>query len=118
VTPGSTPLIRLSAWQALEQHVQQARQVRPRDLFAADPTRGQWLSAAAAGLYLDYSKPRVTDETLRLLLQLAEESGLRDRIEAMFRGEKINPFDQWGWSWARRWLSASPLSWPRAPKRR
>jgi glucose-6-phosphate isomerase len=61
-----------------------------RQLFADDPGRGERLSVEAAGLYLDYSKNRVTDETLKLLLQLAEESGLRRRIDAMFSGEKIN----------------------------
>ncbi len=61
-----------------------------RELFADDPGRGERLTVEAAGLYLDYSKNRVTDETLKLLVQLAEESGLRERIDAMFRGEKIN----------------------------
>ena len=61
-----------------------------RKLFADDPKRGERLTAEAVGLYLDYSKNRITDETLQLLLQLAEESGLRARIDAMFRGEKIN----------------------------
>src|SRR5262249_54017214 len=60
------------------------------DLFAADPTRGDRLTAEAAGLYLDYSKHRITDETLALLLRLAEESGLQERIEAMFRGDHVN----------------------------
>ena len=61
-----------------------------RELFADDPKRGERLTVEAAGLYLDYSKNRITDETLKLLLQLAEESGLRERIDAMFRGDKIN----------------------------
>src|SRR5262245_64699480 len=61
-----------------------------RQLFADDRTRGERLALEAVGLYLDYSKNRVTDEPLRLLLQLAEDSGLRDRIDAMFRGDKIN----------------------------
>jgi glucose-6-phosphate isomerase len=93
VTEGTTavgPLTRLPAWQALERHVETMREVQLRDLFAADPDRGQRYSAEAAGLYLDYSKQRVTDQTLRLLLQLAEQSGLQGRIEALFRGEKIN----------------------------
>jgi len=68
--------------------------VHLRDLFAGDPSRGERLTATGAGLYLDYSKHRVTDETLRLLVQLAEERGLRARIEAMFRGEKINVTEQ------------------------
>ena len=61
-----------------------------RNLFADDPTRGERMTAEAAGVFLDYSKNRITDETLKLLVELAEESGLRDRIDAMFRGEKIN----------------------------
>jgi glucose-6-phosphate isomerase len=78
------------AWQALVAHHGQIRGAHLRDLFAADPHRGERLTAAAAGWFLDYSKNRVTDETLRLLLQLADESGLRGRIDAMFRGERIN----------------------------
>ena len=65
-----------------------------RELFAADPQRGERLTAEGAGVFLDYSKNRVTDETLRLLVQLATESGLRERIDAMFRGEKINVSEQ------------------------
>ena len=78
------------AWQALEAHYRQVRDVHLRQLFADDPTRGERMTVEAAGLYLDYSKNRLTDDTLRLLQQLAEESGLRARIDAMFRGEKIN----------------------------
>jgi glucose-6-phosphate isomerase len=78
------------AWRALESHVQKVRELHLRDLFAGDPKRGERLTAEGAGLYLDYSKNRVTDETLGLLLQLAEESGLRARIDAMFHGEIIN----------------------------
>ena len=78
------------AWKALEAHSQKMRDVHLRQLFADDPGRGERLTAEAAGIFLDYSKNRVTDETLGLLLQLAEESGLKARIEAMFRGEKIN----------------------------
>src|SRR5258708_38977921 len=78
------------AWNALVAHHQRARDQHLRKLFADDPTRGERLTVEAVGLYLDYSKNRVTDETLKLLLQLAEESGLRGRIDAMFRGEKIN----------------------------
>jgi glucose-6-phosphate isomerase len=78
------------AWQALNAHYRQAREAHLRQLFAADPTRGERMTAEAVGLYLDYSKNRITDETLTLLRQLAEESGLRARIDAMFRGEKIN----------------------------
>src|SRR3954454_6234991 len=86
----STSLTQRPAWKALEAHYQHTRQLDLRTLFADDPQRGERLTAEAVGLYLDYSKNRLTDETLRLLLQLAEESGLRERIYAMFRGEKIN----------------------------
>ncbi len=78
------------AWKALAAHYEKIRGITLRQLFSEDAARGQRLTAEACGLFLDYSKNRVTDETLKLLLQLAEESGLRDRIEAMFRGEKIN----------------------------
>ena len=78
------------AWQALAAHYRQIQDVHLRDLFAQDATRGERLTAEAVGLYLDYSKNRVTDETLRLLLNLAEASDLRGRIAAMFRGDKIN----------------------------
>jgi glucose-6-phosphate isomerase len=84
------PLTERPAWKALQAHSQQLRATSLRDLFAQDHARGERLAVAAEGLYFDYSKHRVTDETLRLLLQLAEESRLRARIEAMFRGEKIN----------------------------
>jgi len=79
-----------AAWKALETHYAEVRDLHLRDLFATDPTRGTRLTAAAAGLFLDFSKNRITDETLKLLVQLAEESNLRARIEAMFTGEKIN----------------------------
>jgi glucose-6-phosphate isomerase len=78
------------AWQALDAHHRQVRDMHLRQLFADDPTRGERMTAEAAGLYLDYSKNRITDDTVTLLRQLAEESGLRGRIDAMFRGEKIN----------------------------
>ena len=83
-------LTRRPAWKALAAHYKAVRQLHLRQLFADDPGRGERLTLDAAGLYLDYSKNRITDETLRLLVQLAEESGLRGRIEAMFRGDKIN----------------------------
>ena len=83
-------LRRLPAWASLEQHYRTARNAHLRQLFAEDPKRGDRLAIEAAGIYLDYSKNRITDETLRLLLQLAEEAGLWDRIEAMFRGDSIN----------------------------
>ena len=79
-----------STWKALEAHYKKIKSVHLRELFAEDPQRGERLTLEAIGLFLDYSKNRVTDETLKLLLQLAEESHLRERIEAMFRGEKIN----------------------------
>jgi glucose-6-phosphate isomerase len=84
------PLTERKAWKALEPHHKNIRDLHLRKLFADDPKRGERMTAQAVGLYLDYSKNRVTDETLKLLLQLAEESGLRERIDAMFRGEKIN----------------------------
>src|ERR1700756_5285185 len=71
-------------------HHQSVRELHLRQLFAEDPKRGERMTAEAVGLYLDYSKNRITDETLKVLLQLADESGLRERIDAMFRGEKIN----------------------------
>ncbi len=85
-----TPLTKRPTWKALAAHYKQARAWHLRELFAEDPKRGERLTAEAVGLYLDYSKHRITDETLALLLQLAEESGLRERIDAMFRGERIN----------------------------
>ncbi|MDI4233533.1 glucose-6-phosphate isomerase [Bradyrhizobium sp. 31Argb] len=80
----------LPAWNALSAHFQKVGRLHLRELFAQDPKRGDRLTSEAAGLYLDYSKNRITDETLNLLLQLAEQSGLRARIDAMFSGEKIN----------------------------
>ncbi len=84
----------LPVWQELEAHGRKMRTVHLRRLFAEDPGRGERLAAEAAGLYLDYSKNRIDGETLRLLVRLAEERGLRGRIEAMFRGEKINATEQ------------------------
>src|SRR5262245_47688231 len=86
----TTPLPERPAWKALEAHFRKVEKLHLRQHFADDPKRGERLTVEAVGIYLDYSKNRVTDETLRLLLQLAEESGLRGRIDAMFRGEKIN----------------------------
>src|SRR5664279_3904408 len=83
-------LTKLPAWKALEAHYLKIQELHLRKLFANDPTRGERLTAEAVGIYFDYSKHRITDETMRLLLQLAEESGLRARMDAMFRGEKIN----------------------------
>ena len=79
-----------AAWQALEAHYRSIGEQHLRELFASDPGRGERLTVEGAGIYLDYSKNRVTDETLRLLLELANAAGLRSRIDAMFRGEKIN----------------------------
>ena len=84
------PLNERREWRALEEHYQKIRHLHLRDLFATDPKRGERLTAEAVGLYLDYSKHRITDDTLDLLVRLAESSGLRDRIDAMFRGDKIN----------------------------
>ena len=84
------PLRQRAAWQALESHLDQVANLHLRDLFAEDPERGPRLSAEAVGLYLDYSKNRVTDETLRLLVALAQESELAERRDAMFRGEHVN----------------------------
>jgi glucose-6-phosphate isomerase len=78
------------AWKELETHLQTVREQHLRQLFAADPERGKRLTAEAAGIYLDYSKNRITDQTIKLLFQLAKESGLRPRIDAMFSGQKIN----------------------------
>ena len=85
-----TPLTSRPAWRALEAHARAMRDVHLRQLFAGDPGRGTRLTAEGAGLFLDYSKQRVTDETITLLARLAEESRLRERIDAMFGGEKIN----------------------------
>ena len=90
MTTGDPQLTKRAAWNALESHYSKIKDLHLRKLFADDPQRGERLNAEACGIYFDYSKHRITDETLRLLLQLAEESGLRDRIDAMFHGEKIN----------------------------
>ena len=86
----ATPLRERKAWQALRRHYDEIAGRHLRDLFAEDPGRGERLTAEAVGLYLDYSKNRVTDETMRLLVELAEESGVPERRDAMFRGEHIN----------------------------
>jgi len=82
--------VRSQAWKDLEAHYKKIRELHLRQLFKDDPKRGERLTAEAVGLYLDYSKNRIADETLKLLIQLAEEVRLRERIDAMFRGEKIN----------------------------
>jgi glucose-6-phosphate isomerase len=94
-TPGAQskniePLTKRKAWKALLTHYEELRGLHLRKLFADDPKRGERMTAEAVGIFLDYSKNRITDETVKLLIQLAEESGLRSQIDAMFRGEKIN----------------------------
>src|SRR6202795_1870902 len=93
--PGATsqalePLTKRKSWKALQKHYESIRGSLLGSFFADDPKRGERMTVEAAGIFLDYSKNRITDETLALLLQLAEECGLRERIDAMFRGEKIN----------------------------
>ncbi len=83
-------LTKSAGWKTLEDHYKTMREVRLRDLFAGDPERGRRMTVEAAGVFLDYSKNRISDETLKLLVGLAEQAGLRARIDAMFRGEKIN----------------------------
>ena len=90
MNPTTKPITERGAWKALVAHYQNVRDLHLRKLFADDPKRGERMTVEAVGLYLDYSKNRVTDETLKLLMQLADESGLRGRIDAMFRGDKIN----------------------------
>src|SRR6476646_548131 len=84
------PLTESPEWRALDAHFEEMRDVHLRDLFADDPQRGEVLTVEVDGVYLDYSKQRITAETLRLLVELAERAHLRDRIDAMFRGDKIN----------------------------
>jgi glucose-6-phosphate isomerase len=88
--PNTLPLKQIPAWKNLEEHYQKIRNVQLRSLFDEDPRRGERLTAEGAGLYLDYSKNRITDETIGLLISLAEACGLRERTEAMFGGHKIN----------------------------
>ena len=94
MTSNNQPLTQRPAWAALQTHHGEIAGVHLRELFAADPVRGERLALEAAGIHLDYSKNRINDETVRLLIQLAEQSGLRARIDAMFRGEKINVTEQ------------------------
>ena len=94
MTAGTEPLTERPAWKALKAHYDGIRNLHLRRLFADDPRRGERMTAEAAGIYLDYSKNRITAETLRLLLDLAEAVGLRARIDAMFRGEEINVSEQ------------------------
>jgi glucose-6-phosphate isomerase len=90
MTTQSTSLLEQPAWQGLKQHAKEISKITLRQLFDSDPERGTRFTTEAVGLFLDYSKNRVTEETLRLLVQLAEQRGLKQRIDAMFRGEKIN----------------------------
>jgi glucose-6-phosphate isomerase len=85
-----TPLTESAAWKALAQHYAEVGTKQIKELFAADPTRGERYTAEAAGIFLDYSKNRITDQTLKLLFALAEDRGLAERRDAMFRGDKIN----------------------------
>jgi glucose-6-phosphate isomerase len=87
---GVEPLVQRKAWKSLRTHYENVRGLHLRKLFADDPQRAEKMTTEAAGLVLDYSKNRITGETVKLLLDLAEESGLRSRIDAMFQGEKIN----------------------------
>jgi glucose-6-phosphate isomerase len=84
------PLRETAAWRRLQWHVRELQDVHLRDLFAGDPGRGERMTAEAAGLYLDYSKNRVTDDTMHLLRKLAAERGLEQQVRAMFRGEEVN----------------------------
>src|SRR6185436_3132093 len=88
--PRTAPLSHRQTWAALATHCETLRQLHLRDLFADDPHRGERLTLEAVGIYLDYSKNLVNDETFRLLFRLAEECGLHTQIKAMFRGDKIN----------------------------
>ena len=91
--PQPTPLTQRPAWKALQEHFETIKDTHLRDLFASDPGRGERMAVEALGLYLDYSKNRITAETLSRLVALAEECGLAARIDAMFSGEKINVTD-------------------------
>src|SRR5262245_32141397 len=88
------PAIKRQAWDALDAHYKKASKPHLRQLFAEDPMRGERMAVEAVGIYLDYSKNRITYETLKLLFRLAEQSGLQSRIEAMFRGENSNVTEQ------------------------
>ncbi|HEV3262303.1 MAG TPA: glucose-6-phosphate isomerase [Gemmataceae bacterium] len=90
MTTGIQSLSARASWKGLESHYRKVQDLHLRKLFADDPTRGEQMTAEAVGIYLDYSKNRITDESIKLLLQLADDSGLRARIDAMFRGERIN----------------------------
>ena len=91
MTDRIVPLSSRPAWKALQQHAETLRTQQLRDLFKSDPARGTRFNAEACGVFLDYSKNRITQETLTLLIQLATESGLKQHTEAMFTGEKSTP---------------------------
>ena len=107
MTAGIKPLTKRPAWKALAAHYKKARDLHLRDLFTADPKRGERLTAGAVGVTLDYSKNRITDETLKLLLQLAEESGLRCNAQDL----KEPVFPRWSFFQC----AASPVRIFRAP---
>src|SRR5262245_30541677 len=90
VTVKKQSAVKRQSWKALESHAKKLSKLQLRELFADDPKRGERMAVEAVGLYLDYSKNRITGETLELLLRLAEDAGLQARIDAMYRGEKIN----------------------------
>jgi len=90
MTADTAPLAARPAWKALGDHFRNVKDLHLRKLFADDPKRGERMTAEAAGIFVDYSKNRATDETLELLVRLAGESGLKARIDAMFRGDRIN----------------------------
>ena len=96
------------SWHALPAHYEKVKDIQLRQLFAGDPSRGERLAAEAAGFYLDYSKNRITDETIRLLIQLAQSGSVADRRDAMFRGEKINITEVWEDRWTRFCGKPSP----------
>jgi hypothetical protein len=105
------PLTQRQAWKALEAHHKNVREFHLRKLFADDPKRGERMTAEALGLYLDYSKNRITDETLKLLLQLAEESGLRELSTSSRSSPKVLsgtliPSTSGVWSWVKCWPNA------------
>ena len=94
MTTDKLTLTNRPAWKSLKSHYEKTRDIHLRQLFADDPNRGQHMATESLGIYLDYSKNRITDETIQLLVKLAEETGLRDRMDAMFRGDAINVTEQ------------------------
>ncbi|HZD32821.1 MAG TPA: glucose-6-phosphate isomerase, partial [Candidatus Angelobacter sp.] len=94
MSTSTLPLTQRPAWKALQSHYDAIKDEHLRRFFADDPKRGERMTLEAVGLFLDYSKNRITDETVQLLLQLARESGVEERRDAMFRGDKINVTEQ------------------------